>query len=151
MPHRYLLALGSCVPPAEQRMVDVIDALDADDALQVCGRSSLLHNPAVGGITHQPFVNAVVAVASSLSPEAVLRRGFALEAKFGRVRTQKNAARTLDVDVVWSSCSFAGSDDLVLPHPLAAERLFVTEPAQEAWADAQRRHPRWFAGTAPWA
>ena len=151
MPHRYLLALGTCVPPAAPRMRAVIDALEDDPAFQLCGRSSLLHNPAVGGVTHQPFVNAVVAIAASLSPEAVLRRGFALEMAFGRVRTQKNAARTLDVDVVWSSCSFSGSADLLLPHPLAARRTFVTAPAAEAWMDAQKRHPLWFAGAAPWS
>ncbi|MCP4500800.1 MAG: 2-amino-4-hydroxy-6-hydroxymethyldihydropteridine diphosphokinase [Deltaproteobacteria bacterium] len=148
-PFLYLLALGSCVPPAEERMHDALAAIADHAFVDVYGRSKLLNNPAVGGVTAQPFVNAVIALASPLSPMNMLRVGFAFEQRFGRLRTQKNAARTLDVDVIWCSANVAPNADLQLPHPKAKEREFVTEPAAQAWTQACAQAPHLFQGAFP--
>lgn len=75
----------------------------------VVGRSRAYENPAWGGITRAPFVNAAVVVAVPWTASTLLDELFVIERAFGRVRGQKNAARTLDLDVLWSSSSSSSS------------------------------------------
>jgi 2-amino-4-hydroxy-6-hydroxymethyldihydropteridine diphosphokinase len=86
------------------------------------------------------YVNAVAIVATALPPAALLDRLLALEARFGRRRGARNAARTLDLDLLdYHGLQFA-TPRLVLPHPRLAERRFVLAPLAEiapGW-----RHPR---------
>ena len=85
------------------------------------------------------FVNAVVAVATRLDPEPLLNRLLALETRFGRVRGERNAARTLDVDLLdYDGRQFTGAR-LVLPHPRLHERRFVLAPLYEI--APEWRHP----------
>ena len=62
-----------------------------------------------------------------------------LEASFGRRRAAQNAPRTLDLDLIAHGRHVLHDDALVLPHPRAADRLFVMGPLSEiapGW-----RHP----------
>src|SRR3954453_9678159 len=92
-------------------------------------------------VSHQPwFVNAVIAVESEFGPEPLLDRLLALETRFGRVRGEANAARTLDLDLLDYDGRLCATPRLVLPHPRLHERRFVLAPLCEI---APRwRHPR---------
>lgn len=88
-------------------------------------------------VSDQPwFINGVVAIETSLTPSKLLTVLQATEDRFGRVRTAKNAARTLDLDLLaygelivgWND---EGDTDLVMPHPRMNERAFVLLPLQE--------------------
>lgn len=86
------------------------------------------------------YRNGVALVEARLSPCDTLRRLLAIEAEFGRVRAQKNAARTLDLDLIAHGRALLETPNLLLPHPRAHERLFVMGPLAEVapgW-----RHPR---------
>ncbi|HWB50633.1 MAG TPA: 2-amino-4-hydroxy-6-hydroxymethyldihydropteridine diphosphokinase [Stellaceae bacterium] len=85
------------------------------------------------------FVNAVALVASELEPEVLLERMQAVEARFGRVRGERNAARTLDLDLLDYDGLVIDSAKLILPHPRMAERRFVLEPLGEV--APEWRHP----------
>ena len=85
------------------------------------------------------FVNAVVAVATKLDPEPLLDRLLALETRFGRVRGERNAARTLDLDLLDYDSRRYSSACLVLPHPRLHERRFVLAPLREI--ASEWRHP----------
>ena len=100
----------------------------------VVGRSRAYENPAWGGITRAPFVNAAVVVAVPWTASTLLDELFVIERAFGRVRGQKNAARTLDLDVLWSSSSSSSSSasSLQVPHPRLCERAFAVRPLVEA-------------------
>lgn len=82
------------------------------------------------------FVNAVLAVATRLSPERLLDRLLGLEAEFGRVRGMPNSARTLDLDLLDYEGRVRDTARLVLPHPRLQERRFVLAPLLEV-------APRW--------
>lgn len=74
-----------------------------------------------------------------IDPRALLDRLQAIEASFGRVRTVRDAARTLDLDIVAIGGLVRDAPDPVLPHPRAHLRRFVLEPLAEiapGW-----RHP----------
>ena len=80
------------------------------------------------------FLNAVVLLDTTLSARTLLERALAVESAYGRERgTQPNAPRTLDVDLIVLGDRRADEEDLVLPHPRAAERAFVLVP----WFDVE--------------
>jgi|ERR1041384_4912698 2-amino-4-hydroxy-6-hydroxymethyldihydropteridine diphosphokinase len=92
-------------------------------------------------VSDQPwFVNGVIAVSTELAPESLLERLLALETRFGRVRGEANAARTLDLDLLDYDGRLCATRRLVLPHPRLHERRFVLGPLCEI--APQWRHPR---------
>jgi 2-amino-4-hydroxy-6-hydroxymethyldihydropteridine diphosphokinase len=84
------------------------------------------------GRTDQPnFLNMAALVETELSPHDLLTLCLAVEAERGRVRRQRWAPRTLDLDII----DFAGvrlaEAALTLPHPQARARPFVLVPLSE--------------------
>jgi 2-amino-4-hydroxy-6-hydroxymethyldihydropteridine diphosphokinase len=101
----------------------------------VLGESRRYDNPAWGGVTFAPFVNAAVVVEVPWTATALLDELFVIERRFGRVRGQKNAARTLDLDVLWSSSPWVNTPGVrgpTIPHPRLRERAFAVRPLVEA-------------------
>lgn len=86
------------------------------------------------------FVNAVARVETALSPEYLLMRLHAIEHGFGRVRRERNEARTLDLDLLDYDGLIRGGERLVLPHPRLHERAFVLKPLLDL--DPSWRHPQ---------
>lgn len=96
---------------------------------------SRLYRTAPVGLRHQPdFINAVAALevdSAVLPAPTFLEQLFAIEAAFGRVRSVKNAPRTLDLDLLLYGDQQLDLPDLTLPHPRMAERAFVLVPLAE--------------------
>lgn len=91
-------------------------------------------------VSDQPwYVNAVAAIETSLSPHEALAACMAIEAEFGRVRTVRNAARILDLDILAWDEQVIAEPDLTVPHPRMAERAFVLLPLADITPDW--RHP----------
>lgn len=78
------------------------------------------------------FLNAVVLFDTLADdPRIVLAELHAIEIKAGRVRGERNAPRTLDLDLIAFGGERLVAADLVLPHPRAKERAFVLGPLAE--------------------
>lgn len=78
-----------------------------------------------------PFLNGVALVETSLSPGALMALLARIEDEMGRVRRHRNAPRTLDMDLTAYGRVVCDDANLVLPHPRAADRLFVMGPLAE--------------------
>ena len=75
--------------------------------------------------------------AAGLVPEALLNSLKSLEREYGRTGSlQRNAPRELDLDLLLFDDQVRDSDDFLLPHPRAVDRLFVLAPAAEVCPDA---------------
>ena len=85
------------------------------------------------------FVNAVAHVATELPAGELLARLLALEARFGRKRGERDAARTLDLDLLDYDGRQCATPDLELPHPRLHQRRFVLAPLCDI--APQWRHP----------
>ncbi len=88
------------------------------------------------------FVNAVAEVASGLSAEALLAALHRVEARLGRARAERWAARTVDLDLLADGARIRAADaasPLVLPHPRLHERVFVLRPLLDV--APEWRHP----------
>jgi 2-amino-4-hydroxy-6-hydroxymethyldihydropteridine diphosphokinase len=101
--------------------------------------ASSLYRTAPVGLHHQPdFINAVAMLEverAVLPAPSLLDRLFAIEADFGRVRSVKNAPRTLDLDLLLYGDQPLDLPGLTLPHPRMTERAFVLAPLAEIAPD----------------
>lgn len=84
------------------------------------------------------FLNAIVLLDTTLSARTLLERALAVESAYGRERGgERNAPRTLDIDLVVLGDRRADEEDLILPHPRAGERAFVLVPWLDVEPDAE--------------
>jgi 2-amino-4-hydroxy-6-hydroxymethyldihydropteridine diphosphokinase len=101
-------------------------------------RGSSLYSTEPVGYADQPrFVNAVVAIETSLSARQVLESLLCIERAFGRDRSAgiKDGPRTLDLDLLLLGDEVVHEEGLDLPHPRLAQRAFVLAPLAEIAPD----------------
>jgi 2-amino-4-hydroxy-6-hydroxymethyldihydropteridine diphosphokinase len=128
-----LLALGGNVGNARATLHRAIAALCYGTDIVLTARSSDYETPPWGIEDQPPFVNLCIAVATTLTPRALLERAQTVERAFGRdrAREQRWGPRTLDIDILAYDDIALRSADLTLPHPRLLERAFVLVPLAE--------------------
>src|SRR5438477_2875664 len=126
------IALGSNLGDRSATLLAAVRELNATKGIRVV-RVSTFHDTApVGGPPDQPrFLNATAELTTALAPEALLTALLAIEQRHGRVRGEKNAPRTLDLDVLLYDDLVRRGPDPVIPHPHLHERRFVLAPLAE--------------------
>lgn len=127
-PVRVVLALGANLGDRAATLRSAVRSLRAVPGLDDVVASPVYETPPVGGPAQPPYLNAVLAARTRLSPRAVLRTAQRVEADHGRERTVRWGARTLDVDVLAYGDLVTRDPELTLPHPRAHERGFVLVP-----------------------
>lgn len=78
--------------------------------------------------TGPDYLNAVAALETHLSAEALLAALHEIELGHGRERPYRNAPRTLDLDLLLHGAARVDLPHLVVPHPRLHERAFVLVP-----------------------
>ena len=99
--------------------------------LKILKRSSWWRSAAWPDPNGPEYRNGVALVEAHGGPEAVLSALLAIEAELGRARGERNAPRTLDLDLIAYGREVRDDPGLTLPHPRAHERLFVMGPLAE--------------------
>jgi 2-amino-4-hydroxy-6-hydroxymethyldihydropteridine diphosphokinase len=75
------------------------------------------------------FLNTVVELAWHGTPHGLLEKTRGIEQQLGRNRgAERNAPRTIDLDLLYCGDLETDDADLTLPHPRIAERRFVLQP-----------------------
>ncbi len=82
---------------------------------------------AVGAQPGPDFLNEAWRLSTTKSPHRLLDSLLEIEAELGRVRTERWAARTLDLDILWLERPFE-SKRLVVPHTGLSRRPFALRP-----------------------
>ena len=94
--------------------------------------SSSIYRTAAWGKEDQPdFLNQIIVVLSVLSATEILKKIFDIENEMGRVRTIKNAARVIDIDMLFFNDEIIETENLIVPHPQIENRKFVLVPLTE--------------------
>jgi 2-amino-4-hydroxy-6-hydroxymethyldihydropteridine diphosphokinase len=93
--------------------------------------SPIYETDPVGYLDQPPFLNAAARVKTHLAPEEVLDALLRIEAEAGRVRTFRNAPRSLDLDLLLYDDLVRDDPALTLPHPRLHERAFVLVPLND--------------------
>ena len=106
MRSQVFVALGSNLDHPRRQLARALRAMDRIARTRVLLRSSNylsapLDSPQIDGVPAPAYVNAVVQVATALSPRALLRQLQRIERRQGRFRDPsgpRNLPRTLDLD-----------------------------------------------------
>src|SRR5882724_2570886 len=123
------IALGSNLGDRERHLDAGLAALRALPGVRDVVVSRIYETDPVGAGEQRPYLNAVARVRTRLAPRVLLDRLFAIERSEGRERSgERNAPRTLDLDLLLYGESEIAEPGLVVPHPRIAERPFVLEP-----------------------
>lgn len=121
---RAYVALGSNLGDRRSALRNAIAGLP-----DVVAVSDVYETDPIGGpIGQGAYLNMVIGLDTDLDPYALLARCRALEAEAGRVRSVRNAPRTLDADVLLYGDVRIDSEELTIPHPRMWERRFVMAP-----------------------
>jgi len=132
-----LVALGGNVGDVRQTFNRAIAMLCDGAAVRLKARSSDYQTPPWGVTDQPPFVNAVIAVATSLTAHDLLKRAMACERRLGRDRTRERrwGPRSIDIDLLAYDDLELHDAALTLPHPRLFERAFVLVPLAEIAPD----------------
>lgn len=102
-----------------------------DDVGTVIAHSAMYRTKAWGPVAQQDFINAAVLLETALSPRELLIRLKDLEARLGRVPSQRWGPRAIDFDILTYDAAVVNDGDLQIPHPRLSERAFVLAPLAE--------------------
>jgi len=132
-----LIALGGNVGDVRATFEQAIAKLCGDRTVRLTARSYDYRTPPWGVTEQAPFVNAAIAVATTLTPHGLLVRAQDCERKLGRDRARERrwGPRTIDIDILAYDDLVLIDRDLILPHPHLLERAFVLVPLAEIAPD----------------
>jgi 2-amino-4-hydroxy-6-hydroxymethyldihydropteridine diphosphokinase len=126
---RVYVAMGSNLGDRDAHLAAGLAALRATEGIEVVSVSPLYETDPVGPPPQGLYLNGAIQLATSLDPNALLDRLLEIEAAEGRTRgVDRNAPRTLDLDLLLYGDRKLAGPDLEIPHPRLAERPFVLEP-----------------------
>ena len=123
-------SLGSNIGNSEEQLHLAIAAIE-NEVGKVIHTSSIYQTAAWGKKDQPDFLNRVIVVETNLSVEKSLSIILAIEEKMGRERTEKNAPRIIDIDILFFNDDIINQKDLVVPHPEIQNRRFVLVPLNE--------------------
>jgi 2-amino-4-hydroxy-6-hydroxymethyldihydropteridine diphosphokinase len=131
------IALGGNVGDVRATFDRAISLLCDDFDIRLTARSSDYRTPPWGVTDQPPFINAVIAVTTTLPPHTLLARAQACERALGRdrLREQHWGPRTIDLDILAYDDLVLNDATLTLPHPHLFERAFVLVPLAEIAPD----------------
>lgn len=129
------LGLGSNIGDKAATLAEAVARLAVTPGIRITARSSDYRTPPWGDTDQDWFLNAAVAVDTTLSPHALLEAGLAIETALGRVRERRWGPRVIDIDVLFYEGAAVADERLVLPHRFVRERAFVLVPLAEIAPD----------------
>ena len=133
---RCAIALGSNLGNSLDILENSLIALANIPGIEIKKTSSWYQTKPVGNITPQPdYLNGCAVLEVAPSPTELLTILQATEIQFGRVRTERWSARTLDLDILLYEDVIIDLPDLKIPHPRMHDRAFVLVPLAEIASD----------------
>lgn len=128
---RSYIALGSNLEEPLAQLQQATQGIASLPETAITSASSIYRSAPIGPGNQPDYLNAVLEVQTRLAPLDLLDALQTIESLQGRVREQRWAARTLDLDILLYGSGSLELPRLVIPHPRMAERDFVLYPLLE--------------------
>lgn len=131
---RAYVGLGSNVGDRLAHLRSAAQALCATEGVEVVASSSVYETVAVG--PPQPdFLNAVVAIDTTVAPRELVAELKRIEREVGRTPGERWGPREVDLDLLLHGSSVTDEPDLRVPHAELVRRAFVLVPLAEIAPD----------------
>jgi 2-amino-4-hydroxy-6-hydroxymethyldihydropteridine diphosphokinase len=137
-PQTVYLLIGSNKGDRKAFLAQALDKINRSIG-RVTEKSKLYETQAWGVTNQSDFLNQAVAAETTLNPHKVLEQIIKIENEMGRVRTEKWAERTIDIDILLYDDVVVSDPDLVIPHPELQNRNFALVPLMEIAGEME--HP----------
>lgn len=124
------IGLGANLGDARATLLATLGALASLPQTRLLRHSSLYRTRPVDA-DGPDYLNAVVELATTLDPQALLAQLQQLEQQAGRERPYRNAPRTLDLDLLLYGDLTVDTPALQVPHPRLWQRAFAVVPLAE--------------------
>jgi 2-amino-4-hydroxy-6-hydroxymethyldihydropteridine diphosphokinase len=129
---RVWLAIGSNLASPLQQVNAALDALAQIPDTRIAAVSAFYRTPPLGPQDQPDYLNAAVALETSLEPEALLDHTQRIELQQGRVRKDERwGPRTLDLDIMLFGDRVMNTPRLTVPHYDMKNRGFMLWPLFE--------------------
>ncbi len=129
------IGVGSNIGDRQKFIDHALWFLRESENIKVINTSSIYETePEVGqvGRAQGKFLNIVVEIQTKRPPQDLLYLLKSIERKLGRADSPlKWAPREIDLDILLYDDLIVSTDELMIPHPLMHERIFVLEPLCE--------------------
>ena len=119
-----LVALGGNLGDRAAYLASARAALTLVREVQLLAVSRVEETAPMGAAVQGPYLNQMVAVSTTRTPESLLGALQAIERRLGRVRGRRWGARTIDLDIVRFGSRSVSTPVLELPHPGLSDREF---------------------------
>jgi 2-amino-4-hydroxy-6-hydroxymethyldihydropteridine diphosphokinase len=97
--------------------------------------SSIYETEAWGNTDQDSFYNQVHLVETEWAAKEIMNKILQIEEQMGRIRTIKNAARIIDIDILFVNDEIINNPIVTIPHKEINNRRFVLMPLQEIAPD----------------
>lgn len=133
--NRFFLSLGSNL---ENKLDNLQNAVyEINEKIATVISCSPVYETPSWGFKGGDFYNICIEVNTSLTPEKLLSKLLALEIALGRKKKLRVGYenRCIDIDIILFENYIISTDNLIIPHPRALERLFVLLPLNDILKD----------------
>lgn len=127
---RAFIALGSNMGDKTANLKQALEKISTR-GVRILKESSVITTEPWGGVEQDSFANQVVEVETWLPAHQILQTLLDIESEMGRVREVHWGPRLIDLDLLFVEDQVIYTDNLILPHPYIAERLFILESIHE--------------------
>ena len=126
------IALGSNLASPLEQVNAAVKALGEIPDTRLVAVSSFYRTPPLGPQDQPDYLNAAVALETTLAPEVLLSHTQRIELQQGRVRkAERWGPRTLDLDITLFGQAIIHTDNLTVPHYDMYNRGFMLWPLYE--------------------
>ena len=124
MTERVFVALGSNVGDRAAHLAHARERLAGLPGTRLVAASRVEETAPLGAVPQGPYLNQMVLLETTLTPQALLAAGRAIEVERGRERRERWGPRTLDLDIVRFGERTVREAGLTIPHPELPRRDF---------------------------
>jgi 2-amino-4-hydroxy-6-hydroxymethyldihydropteridine diphosphokinase len=119
------VAFGSNMGDRNKNIERAMEFLKDLDGISIKKISAIYETDPVGGPVQEKFLNGVVEIETSLLPDELMDRLNGIESRLGRVKTEENGPRPIDLDIIFYQDIVIDGGRIKIPHPRMHERGFV--------------------------
>lgn len=131
-----VIALGSNVGDTLGNLREAVSLLEENGCV-VKSVSRLYQTEPWGYADQDDFLNGALLMETDRDPFALLELTQGIEKGMGRKKLFVNGPRNIDLDILLYEGEYVETEELVIPHPRIAQRMFVLRPLMDIVPEMQ--------------